>query len=279
MNLICPKSISIIIILLVIIVPISYSEIPLINSIFEYFEPWVNIQLLISSIIDYFESIYFPLALPVDGPIFRDLANTTTNFLKVIAKVNIQPSSQIIDQRPKGLFLANVADKVGHASQIENQIIVQYLKVLVENTYQTGKKVEKLFSIGAYLINRIDDEEKIWNGTQYGINSFSDVEKYFELIKPKGHKIYKWMNIVNSLAVFKRECLVTFEARREIENALKVAEQVRLELIHSKEIIRGLNKKKIISQADLMNLESVEVLAEIVSASWAEKDKSKIIIH
>ncbi|KAF0489043.1 hypothetical protein F8M41_022139 [Gigaspora margarita] len=55
----------------------------------------------------------------------------------------------------------------------------------------------------------IDDEEKIWNGTQY--------------------------------AVFKRERLVTFEARREIENALKVAEQVRLELIHNKEIIRGLN--------------------------------------
>ncbi|CAG8856187.1 42216_t:CDS:1, partial [Gigaspora margarita] len=40
----------------------------------------------------------------------------------------------------------------------------------------------------------------------------------------------------------------------------------RLELIHSKEIIRGLNKKKIISQADLVNLESVEVLAEIVPA-------------
>ncbi|CAG8834141.1 35576_t:CDS:2 [Gigaspora margarita] len=189
-----------------------------------------------------------------------------------IAKVNIPPSSQIIDQRPKGLFLANVADKVGHAPQIENQIIVQYLKDLAENTYQTGKKVEKLFSIGAYSINRIaihvaiDDEEKIWNGTQYGINFFSDVEKYFELIKPTGHKVYKWMNIVNSLAVFKR-------------NALKVAEQVRLELIHSKEIIRGLNKKKIISQTDLMNLESIEVLAEIVSASWAEKDKSKIIIH
>ncbi|KAF0489048.1 hypothetical protein F8M41_022144 [Gigaspora margarita] len=329
MNLVCPKSISIIIVLLAIIVPISHSEIPLINSIIEDFEPWVNIQLLISSIIDYLESIYFHLPLPVDGPIFRDLANTTTNFLKVIAKVNISPSSQIIDQRPKGLFLANVADKVGHASQIENQIIVQYLKDLAENAYQTGKKVEKLFSIGAYLINRIDneitsireiltlniilsrrnaiylsnrinkhlfqttefrdqfkaiyvaidDEEKIWNGTQYGINSFSDVEKFFELIKPKGHKIYKWMNIVNSLAVFKCECLVTFKARREIENALKVAEQVRLELIHSKEIIRGLNKKKIISQTDLMNLESIEVLAEIVSASWAEKDKSKIIIH
>ncbi|CAG8721499.1 11659_t:CDS:2, partial [Gigaspora rosea] len=297
MNLVCPKSIYIIIVLLAIIVPISYSEIPLINSIIEYFEPWVD----------------FPLALPVDGPIFRDLANTTTNFLKVIAKVNIPPSSQIIDQRPKGLFLANVADKVGHASQIENQIIVQYLKDLAENTYQTGKKVEKLFSIGAYLINRIgneitsiketltlnmilsrrnaiylsnrinkllfqitefrdqfkaihvaiDDEEKIWNGTQYGINSFTDVEKYFELIKPTGHKIYKWVNIVNSLAVFKRGCLITFEAYREIESTLKVADQVRVELIHSKEIIRGLNKKKIISQADLMNLESVEVLAEI----------------
>ncbi|RIB05508.1 hypothetical protein C2G38_2047542 [Gigaspora rosea] len=241
----------------------------------------------------------------------------------------ILASSQIIDQRPKGLFLANVADKVGHASQIENQIIVQYLKDLAENTYQTGKKVEKLFSIGAYLINRIgneitsiketltlnmilsrrnaiylsnrinkllfqitefrdqfkaihvaiDDEEKIWNGTQYGINSFTDVEKYFELIKPTGHKIYKWVNIVNSLAVFKRGCLITFEAYREIESTLKVADQVRVELIHSKEIIRGLNKKKIISQADLMNLESVEVLAEIVSASWAEKDKSKIIIN
>ncbi|KAF0489044.1 hypothetical protein F8M41_022140 [Gigaspora margarita] len=124
MNLVCPKSISIIIVLLAIIVPISHSE----------------IQLLISSIIDYFESIYFHLPLPVDGPIFRDLANTTTNFLKVIAKVNIPPSPQIIDQRPKGLFLANVADKVGHASQIENQIIVQYLKDLAENAYQTGKK-------------------------------------------------------------------------------------------------------------------------------------------
>ncbi|KAF0416331.1 hypothetical protein F8M41_007480 [Gigaspora margarita] len=295
------------------------SVIPLINSIIEYFEPWGNIQLLISSIVDYLESIYFPLVLPVDGPIFHTLSYTFV----------ILASSQIIDQRPKGLFLANVADKVGHAPQIENQIIVQYLKDLAENTYQTGKKVEKLFSIGAYSINRIgneitsiretvtfniilsrrnaiylsnrinkhlfqttefrdqfkaihvaiDDEEKIWNGTQYGINSFSDVEKYFELIKPTGHKIYKCMNIVNSLAVFKRECLVTFEARREIENALKVAEQVRLELIHSKEIIRGLNKKKIISQTDLMNLESIEVLAEIVSASWAEKDKSKIIIH
>ncbi|CAG8566441.1 10438_t:CDS:2, partial [Racocetra fulgida] len=271
MNLACSKSISIIVILLAIIVPLSYSE--------------------------------FPLAIPEDGPIFRDLANTTTIFLKVITTINIPP--QIIDQRPEGLFLANVADKVGHKSQMENKMIVQYLNDLAESTYQTGKKAEKLFSIGSYLINRIgneitsiretlsldmtlsrrnvtflsnrlnkfllqatefrdqfkailmaiDDEEKIWNGTQYGINSFSDVEKYFESIKSTGSKIYKWENIVNKLVIFKRGCLVTFEARRGIEIALRIAEQVRLEFIQGKEIIRGLNKKKVVRKIDLMNLE------------------------
>ncbi|CAG8554289.1 24511_t:CDS:2 [Racocetra persica] len=332
MNLACSKSISIIVILLAIIVPLSYSEIPFIDSFIEYLEPWIDIPLFISTILDYFdyfESIYFPLAIPEDGPIFRDLANTTTIFLKVIATIDIPPSAQIIDQRPAGLFLANVADKVGSKSQMENKMTVQYLNDLAESTYQTGKKAEKLFSIGSYLINRIgneiisiretlsldmtlsrrnvtflsnrlnklllqatdfrdqfkailmaiDDEEKIWNGTQYGINSFSDVEKYFESIKSTGSKTYKWENIVNKLVIFKRGCLVTFEARRGIEIALRIAEQVRLEFIQNKEIIRCLNKKKVVRKIDLMNLEGVETLTEIVSASWAEKDKSKIIIQ
>ncbi|CAG8456571.1 14205_t:CDS:2 [Dentiscutata heterogama] len=313
MNLVCPKSVSIIIVLLAIIVPLSHSEIPFINSIIEYLQPWADV----------------PLSIPVDEPIFRDLANTTIIFLKIISTVNIPPSAQIIDQRPTGLFIANVADKVGRASQTENQMIVQYLKDLAESAYQTGKKAERLFSTGEYLIGRIgneitsiretlvldtilsrrnitflsnrinkllfqitefrdqfkailvaiDEEEKIWNGTNYGINSFPDIETYFELIKPTGRKIYKWENILNSLTIFKRGFLVTFEARREVESALRIAELVRIELIQSKEIIRGLNKRKIVSRGDLMNLEGVEKLAEVVSASWAEKDKSKIIVH
>ncbi|CAG8786441.1 3885_t:CDS:2, partial [Dentiscutata erythropus] len=270
-----------------------------------------------------------PLSQPVDEPIFRDLANTTMIFLKIISTVNIPPSAQIIDQRPTGIFIANVADKVGRASQTENQMIVQYLKDLAESAYQTGKKVEKVFSTGEYLITRIgneitsiretlvldtilsrrnitflsnrinkllfqitefrdqfkaiivaiDAEEKVWNGTNYGINSFPDIENYFELIKTAGRKIYKWENILNSLTIFKRGFLVTFEARREVESVFRVAELVRIELIQSKEIIRGLNKRKIVSRSDLINLEGVEKLAEVVSASWAEKDKSGIIIH
>ncbi|CAG8684865.1 9754_t:CDS:2, partial [Cetraspora pellucida] len=315
MNLACTKSISIIVVLLAIIVPLSHSEIPFIDSFIEYLEPWIDIPLFISTILDYFEAIYFPLAIPEDGPIFRDLANMTTMFLKVIATINMPPSTQIIDQRPTGLFLANVADKVGRASQMENKMIVQYLNDLAESTYQTGKKAEKLFSIGAYLINRIgneitsiretlsldmtlsrrnvtflsnrlnklllqvtefrdqfkaihmaiDDEEKIWNGTQYDINSFSDVEKYFESIESTGSKIYKWKNIVNNLTVFKLGCLVTFEARRGIETALKIAEQVRIKFIQTKDVIRGLNKKKIVRKIDLINLQGVEMLTEAVS--------------
>ncbi|CAG8577401.1 11442_t:CDS:2 [Ambispora leptoticha] len=93
---------------------------------------------------------------PIDGPIFRNLANTTTSIAYHMNEIKIPASNSILKQRESAKFLSSIMLR---AKDIQGQDSLQtYVTNLGEQLYKTGTATEKLFNVGEQELTEIERE-------------------------------------------------------------------------------------------------------------------------
>ncbi|GBB93846.1 hypothetical protein RclHR1_02240018 [Rhizophagus clarus] len=141
------------------------------------------------------------LQRPIDDPIFRDLANSTTILIEELIKFNIPASNNVKDLRTNSISLSNIISSSSDPTNLSPSL---YLKSLGEKAYDVGSQIESIYISGSLTI------DELFNELQDIRQNLSRLSKEYPLSTQKNAQHYDMINhILNLITRSSKDPLLT----------------------------------------------------------------------
>ncbi|PKC08788.1 hypothetical protein RhiirA5_499726 [Rhizophagus irregularis] len=109
-------------------------------------------RLKIESILNILNEIF---RMPIDDPVFRNLANSTTILIEDLVKFNIPASDNVKDLRIISFYLSDVISSSSDPTNLSPSL---YLKNLGDKTYDVGKYIGSIYVSGSFTLDELFNE-------------------------------------------------------------------------------------------------------------------------
>ncbi|CAB5185539.1 unnamed protein product [Rhizophagus irregularis] len=93
--------------------------------------------------------------MPIDDPVFRNLANSTTILIEDLVKFNIPASDNVKDLRIISIYLSDVISSSSDPTNLSPSL---YLKNLGDKTYDVGKYIGSIYVSGSFTLDELFNE-------------------------------------------------------------------------------------------------------------------------